>query len=294
MEALRIKIDNLEREVERVTVENRKLREDDPGASERLDREAELQSDVAELTNRMEVLQQQLAERISAAEDAEVRAGQAEARAAEMQRLAGEFDIETKASEEIAGLRQTVRANEEIIGENRQIISEWERRWEEEEQHRKAAGGALLRQAELERHRALEEERRRGGEAYLFSQPTGTREQLRAAKTAIDAGNNGAENNGLENVGERLQRLESMMRILLEENYQRSPQQRQQSVVDRTQPLQATDWDTEQQSSGGRGTPREHRSSEGGGAQVLLDLGNRDKQPWTDGGMLWGAGTGPQ
>ena len=124
MEALRIKIDNLEREVERVTVENRKLREDDPGASERLDREAELQSDVAELTNRMEVLQQQLAERISAAEDAEVRAGQAEARAAEMQRLAGEFDIETKASEEIAGLRQTVRANEEIIGENRQIISE--------------------------------------------------------------------------------------------------------------------------------------------------------------------------
>ena len=124
MEALRIKIDNVEREVERVTVENRKLREDDPGASERLDREAELQSDVAELTNRMEVLQQQLAERISAAEDAEVRAGQAEARAAEMQRLAGEFDIETKASEEIAGLRQTVRANEEIIGENRQIISE--------------------------------------------------------------------------------------------------------------------------------------------------------------------------
>ena len=121
-----------------------------------------------------------------------------------------------------------------------------------------------------------------------------TREQLRAAKTAVDAGNNGAENNGLENVGERLQRLESMMRILLEENYQWSPQQRQQSVVDRTQPLQATDWDTEQQSSGGRGTPREHRSSEGGGAQVLLDLGNRDKQPWTDGGMLWGAGTGPQ
>ena len=102
-----------------------------------------------------------------------------------------------------------------------------------------------------------------------------TREQLRAAKTAVDAGNNGAENNGLENVGERLQRLESMMRILLEENYQRSPQQRQQSVVDRTQPLQATDWDTEQQSSGGRGTPREHRSSEGGGAQVLLDLGNK-------------------
>jgi hypothetical protein len=74
-----------------------------------------------------------------------------------------------------------------------------------------------------------------------------TQEQLRAAKTVVDAGNNGAENNGLENVGERLQRLESTMRILLEENYQRSPQQRQQSVADRTQSLQATDWDTEQQ-----------------------------------------------
>ena len=63
-----------------------------------------------------------------------------------------------------------------------------------------------------------------------------------------------------------------MIRILLEENYQRSPQQRERSVADRTQPLQATDWDTEQQSSGGRGTPvqdREHRSSEGGGAQIL-------------------------
>jgi chromosome segregation ATPase len=107
MEALRIKIDNLEREVERLTVENRKLREDDPGASERLDREAELQrtkNDVAEVTNRMEVLEQQLAERTSAAEDAEVRAGQAEARIAEVQRLAGGFDMEMKASEEIAGL----------------------------------------------------------------------------------------------------------------------------------------------------------------------------------------------
>ena len=105
-----------------------------------------------------------------------------------------------------------------------------------------------------------------------------TREQLRAAKTAVDAGNNGAENNGLENVGERLQRLESMMRILLEENYQRSPQQRQQSVVDRTQPLQATDWDIEQQSVGDVGhlfRTESNRSSEGGGAQVLLDLGNK-------------------
>ena len=43
MEALRIKIDNLEQEVEWLTVENRKLRGDHPGASERLDREMELQ-----------------------------------------------------------------------------------------------------------------------------------------------------------------------------------------------------------------------------------------------------------
>ena len=80
------------------------------------------------------------------------------------------------------------------------------------------------------------------------------------------------------------------MRILLEENYQWSPQQREQSVAKRTQPLQATDWDTEQQFSRGRGTPvedREHGSCEGGGAQILLDLDNRDEQPWTDGVILW-------
>ena len=80
--------------------------------------------------------------------------------------------METKASEEIAGLRQTVRANKEIIGKNLQIISELERRWEEEEQYGKAAGEALLLQAEPECHRALEEERCWGGvgeawETYL-------------------------------------------------------------------------------------------------------------------------------
>ena len=103
-----------------------------------------------------------------------------------MQRLAGRFDMETKATEDIAGLRQMIRANEEIIGKNRQIISEWERC--------APKGG---------REALFGTRTPPGGTAPGGSmgnlQLTVTKEQLRAAKIAVDAGNNGAENNGLEN-----------------------------------------------------------------------------------------------
>ena len=54
MEALRTRIDGLEWEVQQLMTENRKLREEHPGTSELIDREAELEttkSDVAELTD---------------------------------------------------------------------------------------------------------------------------------------------------------------------------------------------------------------------------------------------------
>ena len=56
MEALRTRIDGLQWEVQRLTTENRKLREEHPGTSELLDRKAELEttkSDVAKLTDRV-------------------------------------------------------------------------------------------------------------------------------------------------------------------------------------------------------------------------------------------------
>ena len=77
MEALRTKIDSLQWEVHWLTAENHKLREDKQGASEQINREAELKRteiNVAELTDHVRVLEQRLAERTNAAEGAELRA----------------------------------------------------------------------------------------------------------------------------------------------------------------------------------------------------------------------------
>ena len=56
MEALRTKADSLQWEINRLDAENRRLRADDPVASERVDLVAELEqsrSDVAELTSQV-------------------------------------------------------------------------------------------------------------------------------------------------------------------------------------------------------------------------------------------------
>ena len=81
MEALRTKIDGLQWEVQRLSTENRRLKEDHSGLSDLIDREEELEStkgDVAELTGPVQTLEQQLAEKKCAAENAESRAERAE------------------------------------------------------------------------------------------------------------------------------------------------------------------------------------------------------------------------
>lgn len=88
MEALRTLIDSLEWEVQHLSVENHKLREENPRTSDQIDGEAELErtrTEAAELADRVKVLERQLVERTSAAEDAESRAEQAETQAAEME-----------------------------------------------------------------------------------------------------------------------------------------------------------------------------------------------------------------
>ena len=52
MEALRIQNDNLQWELQRLTVENRRLHEEQPEVSQHVDREARLERDVAELLER--------------------------------------------------------------------------------------------------------------------------------------------------------------------------------------------------------------------------------------------------
>ena len=91
---------------------------------------------MVELTDRVQALEQQLAEKTSAADDAESRAERVETRAAELESLvetAGGENRET-ASEEVTQLREAVRENEEVIAKIRQELSDWEQRWEAEEQ----------------------------------------------------------------------------------------------------------------------------------------------------------------
>ena len=61
MDALRTQADNLQWEVHHLDVENRKLKEQNP---EGVDHEAELERDVAELTDNVRTYEQQLAEKM--------------------------------------------------------------------------------------------------------------------------------------------------------------------------------------------------------------------------------------
>ena len=76
MEALQLKVDNLQWEVSRLDRENQKLREEHPGRGERADLETELeraQEDVASLTQQLKQAQAGAAEAEGPAEDADQR-----------------------------------------------------------------------------------------------------------------------------------------------------------------------------------------------------------------------------
>ena len=163
MEALRSKIDSLQ---------SAELREEKPGASEQIDREAELERteiNVAELTDHVRVLEQQLAERTNAAEGAELRAERAETRVVE--RTEGS-EVQAMSEEEAAELRAAVEAHKEVLAKTRRELKEWERPLDEEERSGEAEKEALLQRAQLDRYRLLEEERHKWEvqESHLFTQ----------------------------------------------------------------------------------------------------------------------------
>ena len=226
MEALRTRIDGLEWEVQRLTTENRKLREDNPGTSELVDREAELEktrSDAAELTDRVLALERQLAENTNAKEDAESRAGRAETRAAELESLV-ETRRETQAtaaSEEVEELRATIRDRERESEKIRRDLSDWEHRWDDVERRNRAERETWLQQAELERYRALDEERRRyeTRESRLHARLETVEEELRAAKaTAANVRDNGHLMEQVQSVTSDLSTMQSLVDSLTAEN----------------------------------------------------------------------------
>ena len=63
MEALKLKLQNLEWELNNLDTENRKLRSDNPNLGERIDLERELKQEVAIVTEQLDFFQQQLAEK---------------------------------------------------------------------------------------------------------------------------------------------------------------------------------------------------------------------------------------
>ena len=73
MEALRTHNDQLQWELQRLGVQNRRLRENRPEASKRVDQEAELEQarrDVAEMIERVRASEQRLAENAGAVKEA--------------------------------------------------------------------------------------------------------------------------------------------------------------------------------------------------------------------------------
>ena len=176
---LRTQIDNLKWEVNRLDVENRRLREEDPAARERVDLESELQQakeTVSELTERatmyetqMEGLKRQLA--VTTDEQSESRRRLEET----TRELDGTHDEVEKATQELeATKRELAEAThrfrvtqarvedlEAQVQELSQAVVDRERQLGDLQEKSTMEKEGILRQAELDRYRAQETERER-------------------------------------------------------------------------------------------------------------------------------------
>ena len=170
MEALRTQVDSLSWEIQRLEVENRKLRERNPVASEQIDLEAEYERakrDVDELTSRLQSLESQLANRAGAAEVAARRALEAEERAADFQQRLDELSTSQATAEaaesgtsggaEIVELEEALRLSESQVQELESELARAEQKRIEDAAEREAC----QERAELECYRALEAERQK-------------------------------------------------------------------------------------------------------------------------------------
>ena len=145
MEALCTKLDELQWEVNRLEAENRKLREDQPGNTDLVDREAELNKsrrEVAKLADRMRELERQLQEKTRAAADAGQRAEQAETQVEELRtEAAAQETREANSEAEVVDLRTAINKREEELASAHRELGVLDAKLVEQERQHGAAGG---------------------------------------------------------------------------------------------------------------------------------------------------------
>ena len=218
MEALRTRNDNLQWEVNRLDAENRKLRSENPDLGARVDLESELEqakNDVATLSQQAETCRAQLVElRASARSEDE--------RAANVDELERTRDSLQTATAELAELRETNAGLATEVEVCRARETELEQRREELEKEREEDLRELqertsremesaLRDAELDRYRALEAERGRweAREARLV-------EQLETVKRELDKGR-GVDSGAVTTLTCKLAAVEKQLQVATSE-----------------------------------------------------------------------------
>ena len=177
MEALQLKVDNLQWEVSRLDRENQKLREEHPGRGERADLETELeraQEDVASLTQQLKQAQARAAEAEEPAEDADQRAAETDSLREQVKNLQQTLEEVSGAKDKLAeelqmsvesSARKLEEKSQELLGTVQDLdkvkssLAEFERTLEETRGSHEAQLEALKQDALLEHYKALESER---------------------------------------------------------------------------------------------------------------------------------------
>ena len=218
-------MDSLQWEIHRLEVENRHLPEENPEVSGTLEQLEGAKREVAELTDRTSELERRLTETARAAEDAAERAQRAETRAEELEtrRLGEETDGhggEAEASLEIERLRAD---HERSLREVQQELAEQGTRLGEEERWNRAAREDLLQRAELERYRALDEQRQKweARETRLIARLEAVEEELGALGDSTSrAADNEHLKEQLRSLASDLQAVQSLVSSLTEQNHE--------------------------------------------------------------------------
>ena len=216
---------SLQWEIHCLGVENRHLREENPEVSGTLQQLEGAKREVAELTDRKSELERRLTETARAAEDAAERAQRAETRAEELEtrRLEEETDGhggEAEASLEIERLRAD---HERSLREVQQELAEQGTRLGEEERRNRAAREDLLQRTELERYRALDEQRQKweARETRLIARLEAVEEELGALGDSTSrAADNEHLKEQLQSLASDLQAVQSLVSSLTEQNHE--------------------------------------------------------------------------
>jgi len=220
MEALRTQIDGFRWEVQRLEVENRRLREQNPTTSAQLDSEMELagaRTNISEMTDRTKELEQQLADQTEATAEAGRRATEAERRVAElgerMEKLAAANDERGGTPDRaVAQLEEALQVSEDQVQQLKADLAEVEA------VHRAAAAEreAWREQAELERYRSLEEARRRweARESRLLASLEAAEEELQAKRaTTVEVEDYARLSNRVRTLTSDLDAAHSLVRV---------------------------------------------------------------------------------